>query len=197
VNLQQCYQIFGITQPTTVDELKAIYRRLARKLHPDANPDDRFAQDRFIALNEAYKILMAEGDRVAATPTEKKTPPPNKVAESTRTRVEKKSPPSPTSTPEEMELKWKAFYLLQERLQNRQFPQAAAAVERLSEHFPEDTDVRQWRGVIYCAWASALIDSRQNAKARLYLKKAIAVDPHNMQLWHDVEKQYRRLDMLM
>merc|ERR1712117_496185 len=47
-------------------EVKASYRRLARIYHPDVNPKDQQAKDKFIAVTEAYKILLM----VAPTQTE-------------------------------------------------------------------------------------------------------------------------------
>lgn len=51
------YNILGVDKNASQDDIKKAYRRLARKLHPDLNPDDKEAQKRFQELNEANEVL--------------------------------------------------------------------------------------------------------------------------------------------
>lgn len=51
------YKVLGIDKSATTDEIKAAYRKLARKLHPDLNPDDKEANKKFQQLNEANEVL--------------------------------------------------------------------------------------------------------------------------------------------
>jgi len=51
------YKILGVDRNATQKEIKQAYRRLARKHHPDVNPGDRLAQERFKEINEAYEVL--------------------------------------------------------------------------------------------------------------------------------------------
>ncbi|MBS9477191.1 DnaJ C-terminal domain-containing protein [Ancylobacter radicis] len=51
------YDILGVARSADPAEIKRAYRRLAKKLHPDANKDDPKAQDRFAELNSAHEIL--------------------------------------------------------------------------------------------------------------------------------------------
>ena len=51
------YKILGITKNATEDEIKKAYRKLARKLHPDINPDDKESHAKFQQLNEANEVL--------------------------------------------------------------------------------------------------------------------------------------------
>jgi molecular chaperone DnaJ len=51
------YQILGVSKDATQKEIKAAYRRLARKHHPDVNPGDKAAEEKFKAISEAYDVL--------------------------------------------------------------------------------------------------------------------------------------------
>ena len=51
------YEILGVASEATADEIKKAYRKLAQKHHPDANPDDSEAEERFKEISEAYATL--------------------------------------------------------------------------------------------------------------------------------------------
>ena len=51
------YEILGITKGAGEDEIKKAYRKLAIKYHPDKNPDDKAAEEKFKEAAEAYEIL--------------------------------------------------------------------------------------------------------------------------------------------
>ena len=51
------YEVLGVKKTATQDEIKKAYRKLARKYHPDANPDDPKAEEKFKEVSNAYEIL--------------------------------------------------------------------------------------------------------------------------------------------
>ncbi|HEV8190454.1 MAG TPA: J domain-containing protein [Ktedonobacterales bacterium] len=51
------YKILGVSKSASSGDIKKAYRRLARKYHPDVNPDDKAAEARFKEINEAYEVL--------------------------------------------------------------------------------------------------------------------------------------------
>ncbi|MDB5226092.1 MAG: molecular chaperone DnaJ [Bacteroidota bacterium] len=51
------YKILGVNKNATQDEIKSAYRKLARKFHPDLNPDNKEAQNKFQQINEANEVL--------------------------------------------------------------------------------------------------------------------------------------------
>lgn len=51
------YKILGVPKDAAEKDIKAAYRKLARKLHPDVNPNDKNAEQQFKEVNEAYEVL--------------------------------------------------------------------------------------------------------------------------------------------
>lgn len=51
------YAVLGVNKTTSADEIKKVYRRLARKYHPDMNPGNKEAESRFKEISEAYEVL--------------------------------------------------------------------------------------------------------------------------------------------
>lgn len=57
MNKTDYYKILGVTQSASTDEIKTAYRKLAMKYHPDRNPDNKNAEEKFKEATEAYEVL--------------------------------------------------------------------------------------------------------------------------------------------
>jgi tetratricopeptide (TPR) repeat protein len=210
MNLADCYRLLGLTYGASTSEVKASYRRLARKYHPDVNPGDKFAHEKFIVVTEAYKFLLSavnspENERLS-TPSQavsvRSEPQEAKVSPSPppATKVSRKQPAvecTPQLSEVEKQLKWSSYEQLQQLLKYRKFARAIALVEALAQRIPRDPEVRQWQAIAYQRWGRHLINERQLHKARIYLKKALRTDPHNRSLWAEVERDFRRIEKML
>lgn len=51
------YKVLGVARGSSADDIKKAFRKLARKYHPDVNPGDKKAEEKFKEINEAYEVL--------------------------------------------------------------------------------------------------------------------------------------------
>lgn len=75
------YELLGVSQKSTPDEIKKAYRKLARQYHPDINPNNKEAERKFKEINEAYETLSDPGkkteyDEILANPAGRRRAPP-------------------------------------------------------------------------------------------------------------------------
>ncbi|PSB24848.1 J domain-containing protein [Stenomitos frigidus] len=197
MNLAECYRILGLESGASFDAIKASYRRLARRYHPDVNPGNQHAKDKFIELTEAYRFLLStilspEPEPPKATGRQ----PPSTTTGGTR--ITRKQPPLQYTnlSPLEQQLKTNSYQQLQQMLKEQRFPRAIALIEGLARRIPQDPEVKQWQAIAYQRWGRQLIQERQLDKARIYLKKALRTDPHNRSLWAEVERDFRYMERL-
>ena len=212
MDLLDCYRLLGLRSGASFTDIKSSYRRLAQQYHPDINPDDEKAKEKFIALTEAYKLLLQvmppqeksfsqhvsqAVEKPRNKPTEVKEKRQQKPNPAPRQAPPQKPKPKPPHVAEiERRLKWKTYEQLQQFLKQRRFPQAVALAEALVERLPQDAEVRQWLAISYQLWGRALITEKQLLKARIYLKKALKTDPNNKSLVNEVQRDFKKLEQV-
>jgi tetratricopeptide (TPR) repeat protein len=223
MDIIECYRLLELTSAASQEEVKAAYRRLARQLHPDVNAD-RQAQEQFIRVTEAYKVLI----KIAAsrptpapfpTPTAQRTPspvsppqvkvsvqrsdpsPPQPSPPASAPPIQPPSPPATAGAPPseelsfaEQKLKFDTYRQLSDLIKRRSLPRAIATVEALQARLPNDPEIRQWQALIYQRWGRQLIEERKLNQAKAYLKKALKTDPHNKSLWTEIEQDFKRIE---
>src|SRR5689334_11902321 len=62
---QDYYALLGVQKGASADEIKKAYRKLAMQCHPDRNPGDKAAEQKFKDISEAYDVLKDEQKRAA------------------------------------------------------------------------------------------------------------------------------------
>ncbi|MEG4066825.1 DnaJ domain-containing protein [Microcoleus sp. Pol11C2] len=205
MDIADYYRQLGLRSGASLSQVKASYRQLARQYHPDVNPGNDQAKNKFIAITEAYKFLVnvaphhvADSKVANSTVSPTWTSPDQRVkAQPQAVNVTRKQPPVQSNadlSAVEQKLKQDAYFELQQLLKYQRFPRAIALIEGLAQRVPEDLEVRQWQAIAYQRWGRHLIGEKQVDKARIYLKKAVKTDPHNRALWAEVERDFRRLE---
>lgn len=188
MNLAECYQLLELDEGATLAEVKSSYRRLARRYHPDINPGDRSAHEKFIRLNQAYQQLVRVLPSFRSTPFEPETP--------VDMDAEPPPPPPPPLSELDLQLKQITYRQLQELLKYRCYSRAISLIEGLVDRLPQDPEIRQWQAVTYQCWAKQLIRDRQFEQARDFLNQALRADPENRNLWVETEKDFRIIERL-
>lgn len=190
MGLADYYRTLGLRTGASFADVKDAYRKLARKYHPDVNPDDQRAQDRFIKVTKAYEALLEllqpddqVADEAAAAPRDDQA-------------VDAPSPvqTNPGLSDHEQKLKQDSYRQLQALLRQKKYPRAIALVEGLSQRITHDTEVRQWQAITYQRWSRELIGQGQLNKARIYLDKALKTDPLNKSLWVEINRDFQSLE---
>ncbi|MBD2777032.1 J domain-containing protein [Iningainema tapete] len=202
MDLGDYYRLLGLRSGASFTDIKTSYRRLAHRYHPDINPGDNKAKEKFIALTEAYKVLLQVVPKEEISPARQTLVTESQQAKTTQRQAATKTPEKPKPKPPniveiEQRLKWKTYEQLQRFLKEKRYHQAIALSEALADRLPEDAEVRQWQAIVYQRWGRILIANKQLHKARIYLKKALKTDPHNKTLFNEVQCDFQRLEQMV
>lgn len=189
MGLADHYRTLGLRTGASFEDVKAAYRKLARKYHPDVNPDDQRAQDRFIKVTKAYEALV---EVFYPDDDEAIDDGPDDAVDD----VDEASPvqTNPGLSEREQQLKQDSYRQLQMLLKQQKFPRAIALVEGLAQRITQDSEVRQWQAITYQRWGRELINQGQLGKARIYLDKSLKTDPLNKSLWVEINRDFQAIE---
>lgn len=204
------YRVLGLRSGASFIDVKLAYRRLVRLYHPDVNPEDEAAKEKFIQITQAYQALVKTLPQplpISATEVSPGgTSIPQKASQSNRQNPSTSAPfpprpplqvhQTPGGSRADQDLKQSSFVQLQGLVRSRRYPRAVALVEGLAHRFPEDLEVRQWQAIVYYRWGQACLNLGYKLKAEACLKKAWRVDPHNRSLRQALQYEFARLQRL-
>ena len=183
MRLADCYRVLGLREGSSFGEIKSSYRRLARQYHPDANPDDAAAHERFVRVAAAYRQLIGHVEPAATV-----------QIEGVQNDLTSPIASSTSSKQVEQRLKQDIYQKLQLLLRKQRFPRAIALVEALAQRLPKDSEVCQWQAITYQRWAQQLMGQGQSDKARVYLKKALPLLPSSLALTDEIRQMLFQLE---
>lgn len=105
MDIIECYRLLQLTSAASQEEVKAAYRRLARQLHPDVNADHQ-AQEQFIRVTEAYKVLIKiAASRSVAVPLRTPAAQPTSQASTPKVKISVQRPEPQQSQPQQSQPK--------------------------------------------------------------------------------------------
>jgi tetratricopeptide (TPR) repeat protein len=195
ITLEKSYTLFGLQPSASIEEIKTIYRQMAKEIHPDLNPDDPTARDRFYTLNQAYQLLIS----AHSVDTQQDVDPSDTAAHSDRVeRVRVNYVVDPPLSPPDLQLKQEVFENLEKLIRQENFEKAVSVIDLLVRVVPDRPEILKKQSEIYFKYAQDLVNRRTRLNlARTYLKTSLKLDPHNQQRWQAVERQFNRIERLL
>ncbi len=199
----ECYRVLGLPRHAPLEDVKVAYRRLARKYHPDLNPNSPEAAAKFQRVQQAYQILK----NAEVPPPETKPPSPNPTAKTDKS--ENQAPPSPPpkvrihvkhapAVPPEERLKQEMVHKIEDLLRQKKYVVAIPIAEGLRARFPAAPEVARLLAIVYYRYGSECLIAPKSRlrEAESYLRKALAADPKNRELKFEIERDLERLQRL-
>ncbi len=210
----ECLIVLGLPYGTTFDQVKATYRQLARKYHPDANNGDHSHAEKFSQIQEAYEVLKDVEDgllaRESAPQTSKSTEEKRKVkfnVQYTQPQQQQAKEPSleeqfrqamesvqrgekrVTSINDFKNSKLKGEHLvhLKNLLNQEKYLEAIVVGDAMAQRFLGDSDVMYWQAIAYQRYGSELFKMGSRSKAKGYLNKAFKLASEHPDLLAEIE----------
>lgn len=195
ITLEQAYNLLRLNQSASIDEIKAIYRQMAKSMHPDLNPEDPTARDRFNTLNQAYQLLLVAARSTTANLNSDTVTNVDSQDRSTSVRVSYVV--EPTLSPADLQLKQEIFESLEKLMRQDNFTKAVSTIDLLVKVIPNCQEISRKQSEIYFKYAQDLVKQRtQLHLARTYLKASLKIDPHNQQRWEAVNREFNQIERL-
>ncbi|MCC6484395.1 MAG: J domain-containing protein [Armatimonadetes bacterium] len=172
------YEILGVAQGATQAEIKASYRRLVRKYHPDIHPDKRLAQRAMVQINEAYGVL-SDPDRRSYYDVEQAAA---KRAGSTPTSSISRPRPAPSAAPPPRSAPDRA-------LRDAEFAFIRGRMGEAEAYCREALRLQRSSGRAYAILGDIYHARNLRDKAVEYYTYAVQFDPYN----RDIQSKLNRL----
>jgi DnaJ domain len=196
ITLEKSYQLFRLNPSASIAEIKTIYRQMAKAIHPDLNPNDPTARDRFNSLNQAYQLLLVAA-QLTVDNIDIDTEPELNHNSQTTTSVRVSYVVDPPLSPKDLQLKIEVFDSLDKLIRQGNFTKAVTVVDMLVRVIPNCNEIFKKQSEVYFKYAQELVNQRAQLNlARTYLKASLKIDPHNQQRWQAVNREFNRIERL-
>jgi curved DNA-binding protein CbpA len=197
ITIEKSYKLFGLNSSASIDEIKTVYRQIAKKIHPDLNPDDATARDRFNTLNQAYQLLLETARSTSYNPNTDPTID-RENRDSTDPQIRVNYIVDPPLSLQDLQLKQSVFDDLDKLIRQDNFTKAVSIVDMLEKVIPNRTEIIRKQSEVYFKYAQNLIKQRSQLNlAREYLKESLKLDPHNQQRWEAVNREFNRIERML
>jgi tetratricopeptide (TPR) repeat protein len=199
ITIEKSYELFGLTRSASIDEIKSTYRQMAKAIHPDLNPNDATALDRFNTLNQAYQLLLDAAQSVSNIDSEATTRAAvNENMDAKVDSVRVTYIVDPPLSPKDLQLKQEIFASLEKLLRQGEFKQAVTTIDLLVRVIPNRNEIVKKQSEVYFKYAQELVNGRrQLSLARTYLKESLKLTPHDRQRWEAVNREFNRIERLL
>jgi DnaJ domain len=194
ITIKKSYALLGLKPSASVAEIKTIYRQMAKEIHPDLNPHDPTARDRFYTLNQAYQLLLSIRSITDRVDVDESTDADDRdLVDAVRVNYVV----DPPLSPQDLQLKQEVFESLEKLIRQENFAKAVSVIDLLVRVVPDRPEILKKQSEIYFKYAQDLVNRRtQLTLARKYLKASLKIDPHNQQRWQAVDRQFNRIERL-
>ncbi len=194
ITIKKSYALLGLKPSASVAEIKTIYRQMAKEIHPDLNPHDPTARDRFYTLNQAYQLLLSTRSITDRVDVDESTEADGRdLVDAVRVNYVA----DPPLSPQDLQLKQEVFENLEKLIRQENFAKAVSVIDLLVRVVPDRPEILKKQSEIYFKYAQDLVNRRtQLTLARKYLKASLKIDPHNQQRWQAVDRQFNRIERL-
>jgi tetratricopeptide (TPR) repeat protein len=197
ITLEKSYALFGLNPSASVAEIKTIYRQMAKEIHPDLNPHDPTARDRFYTLTQAYQLLLSASSVSEHVDADANSGEDDRDCWRRRQAVRVSYVVDPPLCSQDLQLKQEVFESLEKLIRQDNFEKAVSVIDLLARVVPDRPEILKKQSEIYFKYAQDLVSRRtQLTLARTYLKASLKIDPHNQQRWQAVDRQFNRIERL-
>ncbi|MDX2272041.1 MAG: DnaJ domain-containing protein [Cyanobacteriota bacterium] len=185
------YQILGVSHQADWAEIKAAFRRLAQRYHPDVA--GQASEETFKTINAAYRLLIDPHQRQiwdeehlvsSGIPrSSSRTNTSVGVRVTVQPRVEEPQPP-PALEPQIL----KKIQIVREAMRNQKLMFAVHQAELLKQTYPDHPRVNHVLALAYYRLGHAFAQRRERKLAESYLEKAHLTDPDDLGLAFDIQR---------
>jgi len=186
--LMDYYAILNLSPEADIEDIKQAFRRLARQFHPDVAGEG--SRERFQQIYQAYQVLSDPEQRRRYDAQRQSSPAPPAAGQR---RVVIRTTGSSSAEHLDPESLQEGIARVKAAWRERKLPTAVALAEALLKRFPNSREAIHLLALAYQRFGNHLIYEGRHQQAEAYLRKALAMEPHNRELAFEIRRDLARL----